>query len=253
MNLYDFITQDEIDSASDDPAFAFMELASVAQKRLTACIANLNEEDEGQFRAAEEARYAFVNVVSGLAKAHKVEPFASRDVPRFNKFDLGVHRQFMADLDHYMVQLAVDKRLRTSGDSTGVPTKLKEKLRTYVYGLRDAISKSSLDDAKQARLNKRLDDFEAELQKNRLNLIAVARVAIEIAAVPGALWASYEVVNKLTHNVLQVVGEAKAVDDENRKLPIPTAPTVLLPPRRDEEMEDSAARFAAGLDDEIPF
>jgi hypothetical protein len=48
---------------------------------------------------------------------------------------------------------------------------------------------------KREALLKKLDQFEAELEKRRLNILAVARVAFELLAIPGAVWASAEVAN----------------------------------------------------------
>jgi hypothetical protein len=54
-----------------------------------------------------------------------------------------------------------------------------------------------MTEPKREALLKKLDQFEAELEKRRLNILAVARVALELLAIPGGVWASAEVANRL--------------------------------------------------------
>lgn len=256
MNILDLITQEEIDDAPEDSSLAFTQLVGYAQRRLSAHIESLDEDH--QSHVIEEAQYSFMNVVIALAKSFKIELFASLEVPKYEKFDFGVHRQFNADLDHYMTQLLVDNSIRGRRDSVLIPPKAKCKIRVYIHELKLAIDKSNFNEAKRASLHDKLGEFEAELEKRRLNLMAVMRLAFVILAVPGTMWASYEVVKKLTTNVMQAVGEAKAVDDENRQLPHVEPPAALLPPRKDDnELQSKKAKtpevLSTDFDDEIPF
>ena len=47
--------------------------------------------------------------------------------------------------------------------------------------------------------------FEQELQKGRLSLLSAAVFAMTVFALPGGMWASYEVAAKLTTNILQAI------------------------------------------------
>ncbi|MCW8916212.1 MAG: hypothetical protein OQK24_10210 [Magnetovibrio sp.] len=251
MNILDLITQDELDDAPEDASIAFMQLANAAQTRLTDYIKTLDEREESYL--IEEAQYNFMNVVTALAKSYKIEPFASAEVPQYERYNYAEHRQFKADLDHYITQLLVNNSLRGKRDSVEVPPNLKDKIRVYVNELKAAIDKAEFPDSKRASLHKKLIDFEIALEKNRLSYMDVTKIAFTILAVPGSMWASYDVVKKLTTNVMQVVGEAKELDDENRKLPLVEPPAVLLPPRKDNQNPVKNIKPGGDLDDEIPF
>lgn len=256
MNVLDLITQEELDDAPEDSSLAFTQLVGFAQRRLSAHIETLDEDHQSHVIA--EAQYGFMNVVIALSKSYKIEPFASLEVPQYGKFDYSVHRQFNADLDHYITQLLVDNSIRGKRDSVLIPPKVKDRIRVYIHELKSAIDKADLTEAKRAALHDKLGEFEAELEKRRLSLMAVTRLAFAIWAIPGAMWASYEVVKKLTDNVMQTVGEAKAVDDENRQLPHIEPPAVLLPPRKDDselqpKKTNKPEALPMNLDDEIPF
>ena len=202
-----------------------------------------------------------MNVIVAAAKKYEIEPFASLSVPRIKQFNEEKHRQFTADLDHYMTQLLLDNSSRAKRDSVYMSPELKSTIRTYVYHLRELIEKSDdLDGAKRLELLRRLADFEAELEKKRLSLMAVAVLTITFLGAPGAIWASADMAVKLLTNIQRAVGEAKIADDATRRLPSAAAPMVITGPRPNEldEPEEDFGRRPAGakrgdLDDEIPF
>lgn len=231
---------------------AFAELVGIAEKRLAQLCEPYMGEDDG-YELIQEYRHGFENVVIGLARPLKIEPFASRDVSRRRDYGRDDYQDFRSDLDHYLTQLLVDNTLRNRRNSVPILAKEKDRIRAYVHSLRKAVDEADLTDSKRAALHKKLADFEAALDKPRLNLMEAAMLVIAIAGLPGAVWASHEVVGKLTQNILSVVGEAKLADDEDRRLP-PTEPrAALLPPRQEPAPSKEGGSFGKELDDEIPF
>ncbi|MEA2824853.1 MAG: hypothetical protein QOF03_1335 [Alphaproteobacteria bacterium] len=255
MNIFEFITQDEIDELPEDPNWAFVNFVRHAQRRLTEYSQAISSNDEEGWRAIQDAQYSFKNVVVAAAKQYGIEPFMSTSVPHLNRVGADDYRQFIADLDHYMTQLVLDHSIRGKRESVFIATPVKDKIRVYVYELKKCIDAADITDAKRAALLDKLADFERELDKRRLSLWAVMTITFTILSVPGGVWSSVDIVSKLTSNILQTVGEAKATDDETRQL-IPTQePKALMPPRKpEEEVVDKKRSFQRGdLDDEIPF
>ncbi len=250
MNIFDFITQEEIEELSEDPNLAFSTFVGHASRRLSQRTAELDSvNDQEAYHQLEEARHGFMNVVVAAAKKYEIDPFASMEVPTHQQFDFNAHRDFKSDLDHYMTQLLLDNVIRERSNSVSLVPKAKDRVRAHIHGLRTCIDSADLNDAKKAVLLKKLAEFEAELDKRRLSLLAVTRIALEVLALPGGVWATGEMVNKLTINVLEIVAEAKAAEDETRQL-APTAPPMQLSaPRR----QVTAWRDADDLDDDIPF
>jgi hypothetical protein len=167
------------------------------------------------------------------------------------------HRQFKADLDHYFTQLLLDNSSRAKRDSVLVTPELKASIRKYLVRLRDLIEKADdLDETKRQILLRRLSEFEAELEKRRLNLLKVTLLAITVAGAPGALWSSVDVANKLMTNILRTVGEAKIADDVTRRLPSSEPPIAITGPRPSDSRLLPGTRqpaFRSEMDDEIPF
>jgi hypothetical protein len=255
MSILNFVSQDELDDLDEDPRIAFSTLVAHAQRRLSERTAALDPRDEGEWEEREELRHSFMNVVIAAAKRFGIEPFASTEVPRLSDFKRSVdYREFRADLDHYVTQLVIDTSVRAKHDSVAILPDTKERIRTYVRALRECIEKASITDSKRDSLLNKLDQFEIEVEKRRLNILAVARVAFELFAIPGAVWASAEVANKLITNVMQVVAEAKSAEAETRKFDPSAPPKALSPPREKEAI--SARPILTGtnaIDDDIPF
>ncbi len=253
MNIFDFITQDEIDDLpDDDPQAAFVRFVRIAQRRLGERTTQLDAQDQSGWEELNEARLGFMNVVIAAAKKYEIEPFAALSVPRLKTFGTDEHRQFKADLDHYLTQLLLDNSSRAKRDSVFISLELKDSIRTYIFHLRKLIENASdLDDSKRQVLLRRLTDFEAELDKKRLNLMAVTVLAITLAGAPGALWSSADAANKLLTNILRVVGEAKLADDATRQLPSSAAPMAITGPRPNEIVKNDFRQL--DMDDDIPF
>ena len=254
MIIFDFLTQEEIDDLpDDDPHVAFVTFVRIAQRRLGERTSEIDTSEKDGWVEIEEARHGFMNVVVAAAKKYEIEPFASLSVPRLDKFDHQVHRQFKADLDHYLTQLLLDNSSRAKRDSVLVSPELKTTIRTYLHHLREAIDKA--DDLSEARRNiliRKLAEFEAELEKKRLNLLAVTVLAVTMLSAPGGLGATADIATKLVTNILRAVGEAKFADDETRRLPSSAIPMAITGPRRDSDLVKKLTG-QHDMDDDIPF
>ena len=230
-----------------------MTLVNDAQRRLAEQTRNLDPEERYQWEQRDEIRHSFMNVVVAAAKRFEVEPFVSMQVPRIDNFEDKDHKQFKADLDHYVTQLMLDNSLRAKHDSVAILPKSKDRIRGHIHALRECVEKANMTPAKREALAKKLDAFETELEKRRLSILAVTRVALEILALPGGVWASAELAPKLITNIMQTVAEAKVAETETRQLPPAAPPKALSAPRTPEPEPQRRGGFADDLDDDVPF
>jgi len=256
MQIFDFITPDELDDLPEDESAAFLEFVRIARGRLQERLSQLNPNDENDYDTFQDARHGFVNVVTATARRLNIEPFASMDVPQVKDLSYADYRQFVADVDHYMTQMLFDSRISKRQETVGLSNAAKDNIRTKLHHLREALERSECDERTRARLRARLDEFEKDLEKRRINILAVARVAIEILAVPGALAGTYDVSVKMINQIMQTVGEEKINEDERRRLPPVDKHAALMPPRAEEKKKrdaDFGTGFSRDLDAEIPF
>lgn len=252
MTLLRFVTQDELDDLPEDHATAFMTLVNHAQRRFAEQSAQFDPDERYEWQKLEELRHSFMNVIVAAAKRFEIEPFLSMQVPRLDNFQERDHRQFMADVDHFVTQLMLDNSIRARSDSVAIMPKSRDRIRSYVNGLRHCLEQASMSDAKREALLNRLDAFEQELERRRISFLAVTRVVLEVLAIPGGVWASADVAARLGHNIMQVVAEMKAAEDETRQLAPTTPPKALSPPRVDPPAA-TLSGFNTDLDDDIPF
>ena len=195
---------------------------------------------------------SFMNVVLASAKRFEVEPFVSMEVPNRKQFDMRDYEQFKFDLDHYVTQLVLDNSLRSKADTVAILPKTKDTIRGYINGLRECIEKGNMDRKKREALLQRLDALEAELEKRRVSMVTIARIAYHLWAVPGSMWASYDVANKLLSSMMHNVAEAKEEEDAQKQLPAAEPPKALSPPRKPQANLFGGSSFG-DIDDEVPF
>lgn len=252
MMILDFITQDEMDDLpDDDPQSAFTSFVEIARRRLATQIASFSEDESG-WQERSEAQHGFMNIVVAAAKRFEIQPLASLSVPRATKFNSDIYREFRSDLDHYLTQLLLSNSARAKRDSILVSPTFKATLRTYVSHLRDLVEVSKeIDEKKRDELLKHLSDFESALEKKRLNILAIAALAITFAGAPGSLGASADIANKLFVNILRTIGEAKTQDDATRRIPSIAPPLAITGPRQNDDF--GTRSNASSMDDDIPF
>jgi hypothetical protein len=186
--------------------------------------------------------------VIAAAKRFEIEQLASLSVPRATKFNSDIYREFRSDLDHYLTQLLLSNSARAKRDSVLLSAEFKTTIHSYVANLRNLIeTNKEIADSKRRELLKHLADFEAALEKKRLNLLAVTAFAITLLGAPGALGSSADLVGKLVSNILRSVGEAKIHDDATRRLPSAAPPLAITGPRPEWQS------LGSDTDDDIPF
>ncbi|UES37521.1 hypothetical protein [Roseibium aggregatum] len=229
---------------------AFTDFVTIAHQRLTTGIRQAGDDEYGSHEA-NEFRHSFVNVVIAAGKRFEISEFSELDLPAFNSFGYSDYQEIKSRIDHYMTQIALDTTIRSRASSTKLSDKSKDRIKSHLHHLREAVRSANLSDAKKDKLEEIISSFEIELEKKRLRWSAVVRLTLEMMAVPGGLYASYDVVTKLVTNINQTVAEAKAVEDETRQLPVEQEPFALTPPKTPKPKPQSG--FGGPVDDEIPF
>lgn len=248
MNIYGFITLDETNDLPEDSRVAFAKFVEIAYQRFSGYVQQY--ESQEAWNSLEDLRHSFMNVTLAAASQYNISEFVRYTLPSADNFDLSNFRDYIATLDHFTTQIAIDNSRRSRKESIGITEPVRDKIRSYCYHLREFIENSDIPEPKRSSLLQRLNDFEQELQKKRLSLLSVAALAIYIATIPGGVGGTVEVANRVLSQILSVVGEAKELEDQLRKLPPTAPPAALSPPRKSEP---APSKYAADLDDDLPF
>lgn len=252
MSILNFVKQEQLDDLDEDPKIAFMQLVNHAQRSLDELTRPLNDTEEADWRKLEDFRLSFMNVVLASAKRFEIEPFLSMEVPSRKSFDSRDFDQFRFDLDHYLTQLVLDNSLRSKRDTVEILPKSRDAIRQYIHALRDCIEAANMTEQKREALLKRLDALQTELDKRRVNMMHFAKVAFALWAIPGTVWSSYDVANKLISNIMHNLAEAKEAEEGQKKIPSADVPKALSPPRTEKKIFNKTS-FGDDFDDDIPF
>lgn len=259
MQIFDFITQDELDNLPEDDRFAFAAFAQHAYRKLSNRLESLNGPDENVYALIQESKRGYMNVILAAARRYQISPLDKYEIPKAQNFSEDDYNQFKFDLDFYMTQILLDNSIRDRSNAISIDDNLKDKIRKYVLELRNCIDTSNLSQSEKQSLQDKLSVFEDALNKRRVSILAASMMVLAILGVPGSVWASVDIVSKLSTNVLQAVAQAKAVSDAARLAPPSEAPKALAPPRQEtgsSKKESSAfGRQSSGstLSDDIPF
>ncbi|MFM2045310.1 MAG: hypothetical protein RLY86_3886 [Pseudomonadota bacterium] len=248
----DFVTDDEIEQAPEDPGLAFLHIAQIALGRLgEKLIASSSYDEQETYYYNVEVKYSFVSNIVAFAKAYGVNEFSGVELPALRNFSDENYKQFRLDLDFYIDQLRVRKANLARKAAVPLDAAQKERIRVQVVGLRRLVDELKIDEGRKRSLHEKLDRFEAALEKQRLSLLELAMISATVFGLPGSVAASSDVISKLTGNIWQVVGDAQQRLEDDRKLPPPSEQKALMPPRSRPAGEIQAPM--PNLDDEIPF
>lgn len=254
----EILTEDFLAELPDDPQAAFGMVLRRAETYLAEALKAVDDRGDN-WHTYETAQHTAMNTIIAVAKRYEINPFASMIVPRRKGFGSEQFVEFKADLDHYAAQLLLDNSIRSKRDAVTIEPKIKDRLRQHVHGIKTLIDQADMPEPRRAALHKRIADFEAALEKPRVNVVMLAGIMVAILAGTAniAQLADSPTMRKLVTTIMTTIGEAKAIDDEKRELPPAQSPQPLLPPRPADQVAGSPKRAhtttSADLDDEIPF
>lgn len=258
MSVMDILTEDFLAELPDDPQVALGMVLRRADAYLAEALQAVDGSESSSWYGYTTAQHTAMNTIIAVAKRYEIQPFASMVVPPRKRFESEHFTEFKVDLDHYAAQLILDNSIRSKRDAVAIEPKIKDRLRQHIYGIKTLIDQADMPEPRRAALHKRIADFEATLEKQRVNVVMLAGVMVAILAGAAnvAQLSDSPTMQKLVATIMATIGEAKAIDDEKRELPPAQPPRALLPPRPADHAEGEPERgktSAADLDDGIPF
>jgi len=253
------LTEEFLAELPDDSRAAFGMVLRRAEVYLADALQTVDETESSSWYIYETAQHTAMNTIIAVAKRYDIQPFAGMVVPPRKGFQSESFTEFKVELDHYAAQLILDNSIRNKRDAVTIEPKIKDRLRQHVHGIKTLIDQAEMPEPRRAALHKRIVDFEAELEKKRVNVVMLAGTMVAILAAAAAVTqlADSPTMQKLVATIMTTIGQAKAIDEEKRELPPIQPPQPLLPPRPADQVEGPrkarGKTFAADLDDEVPF
>jgi len=261
MSVMKILTEEFLAELPDDSEAAFDMVLRRADAYVAEALRHVDENERNSWYAYETAQHTAMNTIIAVAKRYGIQPFASMIVPPRKGFGSEEFTEFKVDVDHCAAQLMLDNSVRSKRDAVVIEPKIKDRLRQHIHGIKTLIDQADMPEPRRAVLHKRIADFEAALEKPRVNVVRLAGVMVAIlsGAANVTTLADSTVMQKLVANIMVTIGHAKAIDEEKRELPPVQQPQPLLPPRPEDYVagppskEHRRETLIGDLDDEIPF
>lgn len=257
MHVYDFISPEELDEAPEEPVAAFTYIVSIAQQRLQARI-DQRGTDDNAWSADRADMYSFRSFAIAAAKQYEIKEFSNLALlDTFDRSNDQYLHEFQRDINHWIAQHILGNARRAKSESIEFAPSLKDRLRAHVAALKQAIDDNdALTAGRKSALHAKLREFEEALDGGRVPLWKLTKILLGIMSVSANGLQLYDspTVQRLVNNMWSTISEAKAADDEQRRIPSPEPLKILMPPRRTREQSGKPREtFSADLDDEIPF
>ncbi len=234
MSILEFVPQIILENLDADPRRAFLQIVESSQNHYNSVknkfpimsiipFSNVNY--------IKELRLEFASVILASATKLGIDDLSHIEIEDIKQYyDKGRFDYFRSELNTCITNLYLDLQRENYDISVAVSQGGKNDITSYLNALRECVNNADISASKKDSLQKKLDDFEKELAKKRINIAAVTIVVLEIMALPGGVWASYEVANKLIINIVQTIAEARAKDQDIRALSAPDNYKALPPP-----------------------
>jgi len=245
MNVFEFLKGLEIDSLPSDESERFVEFYRHTCSRLERIIST-PATLQGLREDHKEAKYTFVNVFAAFARDYDVEGVSNFKIPSFGNFSEDIYRNFKADVEFAVTQMMLSREARKSNESVAIRSNDKDKIRTYLHHIREIVENAEWNPREKSLLLEKLGAFEDQLNARRLSLVAVAMLAMAFVQAPGGVDASWDVVNKVYKNIMEIVVNSQAAEKEIKQL---SSGSKLSLPQESQKALPQPESYT----DEIPF
>jgi hypothetical protein len=207
-------------------------------------------EDSDNSNSYDEYLIEYINHTIAAARALGLNLLDQWTVPPHRARNLNLHdhfRDFTTAVDHFKVQVQIDRARSHDRFSVALDATEKEKLRNYVAQIKKVIDGSSLAQPKKERLYDTINSFLAEVDRDRTPWDQFADLVINLAHLGGEAAQELEPARKLINSIARLLGRNKEVEDSTlppstqRRIPPPRK--TLPPPQKND----------GDIDEEIPF
>lgn len=165
-------------------------------------------------------------------------------IPQIEDVDYQTYLNFSKDVKHYRTRLLIRRGRRVQGYSVQFDAATKVKVQHHIEQIRGIFDKLEVEHDKKESLFEKLNELQKEVDSDRTRFDAYAAVVVETAGVLGESVERSRVLDVLNAIARIIWGTKK--EQETRRLPAPTPPKRIEPPRAPESKKGD-------LDDEIPF
>lgn len=180
-----------------------------------------------------------------LLNAWEVPPHTSNNsyADRFHDFTTAI--------DGFKVEIQIASARSRIYYSVSLDSSEKDKIRHFVQQIKTVVESSHLTPKRKDRLFDLINDFLAEVERERTGWDRFSELVIGIAHLGGEAAQELEPARKFIDSIARLLGRAKEFEDSALQIPPPSIPRQISPPKDTLPSPPKSSRD--NLDDEIPF
>jgi hypothetical protein len=225
------------------PEMAFLELES----RYRSVLERKMEHIENNY-SYNSIAIEYMNHTLAAAQTLHLDILNGWSVPSHADRDLSDRfHDFTTAVDNFKVQVAIDHARGENQFSVALSKPQKDQIRHFVQQIKDVIDNSHLATEKKERLYDLINQFLAEVERDRTSWQVFSDLIIGVAHLGSEAAKELEPARKFIDSISRLLGRAKEFEDSAPQLPPPSTPRQLPPPPK------NALPKGGDLDDEIPF
>lgn len=238
MSEYELIPEEAYENLPQDSHDKFAVLVRIAQANLARLL-----DGPGSPESGNELRAQFISIISGAAEVLGIQglPEIGNDITTY-----AVYTNFLARLARVVTQVRLQSSLVARPHSVALGRITRARIRQEVDQLRRSVANSDLERKKRQALLDKLDEFETELEKQRLSFARTMAIAASIMTVVGGGAATLADAPEAVLTIIRLVGEDKEKEEAERERLMP--PPKSLP---DFSKTPSASPVLAASDDDL--
>lgn len=242
----ELIDDETLDSLPDDPGMAFVLLERAGKNSLREAI---EREDNGN--VVQGLQLDYMHDVVAAAQYFDIPDIKDYRLPQSANFPWEKFEEFNRKVRFFAMTYRLAAKAERSRYSVELQGTHKDRIRTLIAVLKEAIDKADMPDWRKDRLRKRIADFEKALDGKRINFADAMIFVAALGAGLHGVGAGAEGLGKVVHEIAIAIGQSKDVEDETR----PAMPKLELtrPVYQIEHKEAPASFQRDEMDDEIPF
>jgi hypothetical protein len=246
MSSYELIPEEVYENLPDDPHEKFVMIVKAAQANLARLLDDGNSRD-----FFDELRAQFISSLTSAADALGIDGLP--ELPE-DMTDYRAYKNFQVRLSGIVAKVRLQQSLVSRPHSVELGRVNKAWIRQEVAQLRVLIKDSDLPPSKRDALLEKLDEFDKELDKQRLGFAKTMAIAASIMTVVGAgttTLANSPKASEAIVKIIRLIGKDKELEEAERQRLSPPAKELVHQPK--PQASGNGWGFAQDLDDDIPF
>jgi hypothetical protein len=227
------------------------EMAFVRLERKFRAVYQNNLNDSRSNEAYYDYTREYLNHTVAAAETLGFSFLSNFDVEADNNELVDIYSRLITAVDRFAVKVQIQYIRQPPQNTVTLEGSEKRILRHYVAQIKDVIDQSSLIVAKKERLFDRINSFLEELDRDRTALQKFNDIVISLSHTGGEAAEELEPTWKWVKLIAALLGARQ--ENEQAKLPKPTAPKKLEPPKEELPTPKVPPKRKSEIDDDIPF